>query len=144
MRTPQEGYIGLVVGCAQCGHGLFWAGVVQKDMSPHRIIQDMGPRDRALSVCLLTTGDERPEELSQEILRLTEARSGADVAWTDSLHGAGVLVLRPSTVWHQRSSPAPGPGADPPFEPSALRFRGNMSCTLDYIPRHVQFMCQEP
>ncbi|CAE7350636.1 Bckdk [Symbiodinium sp. CCMP2456] len=66
MRTPQEGFI----------------GVVQRDMSPHRIIQ----------------------ELSQEILRLTEAIYGV----------------------------AP-----------EIEFRGNMSCTLDYIPRHVQFMCQE-
>lgn len=23
------------------------------------------------------------------------------------------------------------------------RFRGNLTCTLDYIPRHVQFMGQE-
>ncbi|CAE7252414.1 Bckdk [Symbiodinium sp. CCMP2592] len=66
MRTPQDGFI----------------GVVQRDMSPHRIIQ----------------------ELSNEITRLTEAIYGV----------------------------AP-----------EIEFRGNMSCTLDYIPRHVQFMCQE-
>ncbi|CAE6930053.1 Bckdk [Symbiodinium natans] len=66
MRSPQEGFI----------------GVVQKEMSPHRIIQ----------------------ELSNEITRLTEAIYGV----------------------------AP-----------EIEFRGNVSCTLDYIPRHVQFMCQE-
>ena len=66
MRTPQEGYI----------------GVVQKEMSPYRIIQD----------------------LSNEITRLTEAIYGV----------------------------AP-----------EIEFRGNLACSLDYIPRHVQFMCQE-
>ncbi|CAJ1342572.1 unnamed protein product [Effrenium voratum] len=66
MRTPQEGHI----------------GVVQKELSPLRVLQD----------------------LSTEITRLTEAIYGV----------------------------AP-----------EIEFRGNLTCTLDYIPRHVQFMCQE-
>ena len=66
MRTPQEGFI----------------GVVQKELSPLQVFEEMG----------------------KDITRLTEAIYGR----------------------------AP-----------EIEFRGNLTCTLDYIPRHVQFMGQE-